>query len=67
MGLLPLEESPTMTAHKEGDTTVVDTDEARAGKTGVGLRYVLAISLVLVVGGMLAVLMLMTVGRPLFE
>ena len=34
-----------MTAHKEGDTTVVDTDEARAGKTGVGLRYVLAISL----------------------
>lgn len=56
-----------MTAHKEGDTTVVDTDEARAGKTGVGLRYVLAISLLLVVGGMLAVLLLLTVGRPLFE
>lgn len=46
-----------MTAHKEGDTTVVDTDEARAGKTGVGLRYVLAISLIIVVGGMLFVLM----------
>jgi hypothetical protein len=56
-----------MTAHKEGDTTVVDTDEARAGKTGVGLRYVLAISLILVVGGLFAVLLLMTAGRSLFS
>jgi hypothetical protein len=56
-----------MTAHKEGDTTVVDTDEARAGKTGVGMRYVLAISLILVVGGMIAVLLLWTAGRPMFS
>jgi hypothetical protein len=67
MVTLPWEESPAMTAHKEGDTTVVDTDEARAGKTGVGLRYVLAISLVVVIGGMFAVLLLMTAGRSLFE
>jgi hypothetical protein len=56
-----------MTAHKEGDTTVVDTEEARAGKTGVGVRYVLAISLFLVVGGMLAALLMLTVGRSLFD
>lgn len=30
----------------------IETDEARAGKTGVGLRYVLVGSLLLVLGGM---------------
>lgn len=36
--------------------TQLDTEDARAGKTGQGVRYVLAASLVLVVGGMLAAL-----------
>ena len=34
----------------------IETDDARAGKTGVGLRYVLVGSLALVVVGMAAAL-----------
>jgi hypothetical protein len=34
----------------------INTDDARAGKTGVGLRYVLGFSLVLTVVGMLVLL-----------
>ena len=33
----------------------IDTEDARAGKTGMGVRYVLAISLVLAVVAMVAV------------
>jgi hypothetical protein len=33
----------------------IDTQDARAGKTGMGVRYVLAISLVLAVVAMVAV------------
>lgn len=40
-----------MTAHKVGDHVEVDQEEARAGQTGVGLRYVLIIGTVLVVAG----------------
>ena len=40
-----------MTAHKVGDHVEVDQEEARAGQTGVGLRYVLIIGTALVVVG----------------
>jgi hypothetical protein len=33
----------------------IDTEDARAGKTGVGLRYVLAVSMVLEVAALVAV------------
>lgn len=36
----------------------VSTEDARAGKTGVGVRYVLIASLILAIGGMLAALFL---------
>lgn len=35
----------------------IETDYARAGKTGVGLRYVLVGSLLLVLGGMAVALL----------
>ena len=34
---------------------IIDKEDARAGKTGVGVRYVLAVSLVLTVIAMVAV------------
>ncbi|MCR6643608.1 MAG: hypothetical protein NVV62_03270 [Terricaulis sp.] len=40
-----------MTARKVGDHVEIPQEDARAGRTGVGLRYVLAASIVLVVLG----------------
>jgi hypothetical protein len=40
-----------MTARKVGDHVEVDQDEARAGQTGLGVRFVLLISTVLVLIG----------------
>ena len=40
-----------MTARKVGDHVEVDKEEARAGQTGTGLRFVLMISTVLVLIG----------------
>ena len=40
-----------MTARKVGDHVEVEKEEARAGQTGLGLRYVLAVGVVLVVVG----------------
>lgn len=40
-----------MTARKVGDHVEVQEEDARAGQTGVGLRYVLGIGVVLVVIG----------------
>jgi len=46
-----------MTAKKVGDHVEVEEEEARAGQTGLGMRYVLAIGVVLVVIGFGAVAM----------
>jgi len=40
-----------MTARKVGDHVEVEQEEARAGQSGVGLRYVLAAGVILVVVG----------------
>ena len=40
-----------MTARKVGEHVEVDQEEARAGQTGVHVRYILAIGIVLVVIG----------------
>jgi hypothetical protein len=40
-----------MTARKVGGHIEVDTDEARAGQSGVGVRFVLVISTLLVLIG----------------
>lgn len=40
-----------MTAHKVDDHFEVEEEEARAGQTGVGLRYVLVFGVILVVIG----------------
>ena len=40
-----------MTAHKVGNHIEVEEEEARAGQTGVGMRYVLAFGTILVVIG----------------
>lgn len=40
-----------MTARKVGDHVEVEEEEARAGQTGTGLRYVLAAGVILVVIG----------------
>lgn len=40
-----------MTARKVGDHVEVEKEEARAGQTGLGMRYVLAVGVVLVVVG----------------
>jgi len=44
-----------MTARKVGDHVEVGKEEARAGQTGVGLRYVLVFGIALVVIGFGAV------------
>ncbi|MGD9980221.1 MAG: hypothetical protein AB7H66_01450 [Hyphomonadaceae bacterium] len=46
-----------MTAKKVGDHVEVEEEEARAGQTGLGMRYVLAIGVALVVIGFGAVAM----------
>ena len=48
---------------RHGEEVHVDTEEARSGKTGMGVRYVLAISLALVVVAFVA-LWLMGSGAP---
>jgi hypothetical protein len=40
-----------MTAQKVGDHVELDKEEARAGQSGVGVRFVLALSTLLVVVG----------------
>ncbi|WP_156767856.1 hypothetical protein [Candidatus Viadribacter manganicus] len=40
-----------MTAHRVGDHVEVEQEAARAGQTGVGLRYVLVTGVVLVIVG----------------
>ncbi len=40
-----------MTARKVGDHVEMDEEDARSGQTGLGLRYVLAISVLLVLVG----------------
>lgn len=40
-----------MTARKVGEHVEVDEEEARAGQTGLGMRYVLAFGVVLVIIG----------------
>jgi hypothetical protein len=40
-----------MTAHKVGDHVEIEAEDARAGQTGLGMRYVLAIGIILVVLG----------------
>jgi hypothetical protein len=40
-----------MTARKVGDHVEVEEEEARAGQTGLGMRYVLAFGVILVVIG----------------
>ena len=44
-----------MTAKKVGDHVEVEEEEARAGQTGLGLRYVLIAGVLLVVIGFAAV------------
>lgn len=44
-----------MTAKKVGDHVEVEEEEARAGQTGVGMRYVLGFGVALVVIGFAAV------------
>ncbi len=46
-----------MTAKKVGDHVEVEEEEARAGQTGVGMRYVLGFGVLLVVIGFAAVAM----------
>jgi uncharacterized membrane protein len=46
-----------MTARKVGDHVEVEEEEARAGQTGLGMRYVLIFGVVLVVIGFAAVAM----------
>lgn len=43
-----------MTARKVGDHVEVDQDEARAGQTGMHVRYIMAASIVLVLLGFIA-------------
>lgn len=40
-----------MTVHKVGNHVEVDEEDVRAGQTGLGMRYVLAIGVILVVIG----------------
>ncbi len=40
-----------MTAHQVGDHVEIKEEDARAGQTGFGMRYVLAIGVILVVVG----------------
>ncbi len=44
-----------MTARKVGDHVEIDEEEARAGQTGVHLRYILIVSVLLVLAGLGAV------------
>lgn len=44
-----------MTAKKVGEHVEVEEEEARAGQTGVGMRYVLGFGVVLVIIGFAAV------------
>jgi hypothetical protein len=46
-----------MTAKKVGEHVEVEEEEARAGQTGLGMRYVLGFGVVLVVIGFAAVAM----------
>lgn len=44
-----------MTARKVGDHVEIDEEEARSGQTGVHLRYILIVSVLLVLAGLGAV------------
>jgi hypothetical protein len=44
-----------MSTRKVGDHVEIDKDDARAGQTGTHLRYILGISIILVVIGFAAV------------
>jgi hypothetical protein len=46
-----------MTAKKVGEHVEVEEEEARAGQTGLGMRYVLGFGVVLVIIGFAAVAM----------
>ena len=51
-----------MTARKVGDHVEIDEEEARAGQTGVHLRYILIASVLLVLAGFGAVVLFTTAG-----